>query len=148
MLGEYRGDKRGEVGLGEFAQRHVDKHTERQSRRVRLAPLSRVPDRGAQHVPAECDDHPALLCNWDEVIRMDPPQLRMTPTSQCLDREYPAVGQGDDRLVVDLQLLVTQRVPKPFGECDLMQQLGAKLSIEDLDAALAGRLDPIPVSYT
>jgi hypothetical protein len=66
--------------------------------------------RRAEDPGADRHDQPVLLRERDELVGGDQAPLAVRPAQQRLARGHRAVGERDDRLVVDLELVALERV--------------------------------------
>jgi len=85
---------------------------------------------GVQHPPAERVDEAALLGDGDEGGRRDDAALRVAPADQRLEAGQGAVGQGDQRLVVHLQLAALLGLAQVGLQLEALDHLGAHRRLE------------------
>ena len=108
-----------QVRLQQLARRQVDRHAQR--RQPGALPGRCLFDGAAQHPVADGNDQAGLLGDRDETIRGDAPQRRVLPAQQGLDADDATLPEVDLRLVVQIKLLVAQRMAQrglqrqPFG---------------------------------
>ena len=100
-----------EVGLRELAGRQVHRHRERRRPRGRSSRhCHQLAARLLEHPRADRHDEPGLLGQVDELVRRDQPALGVLPAHQRLGaRRSVAVGERDDRLVEDAELVALER---------------------------------------
>ena len=114
-LGEHVGDVGDDAGLADLSSGEVH----RQQQRVVVAahgPGLRLTARLREHPPAQRHDVPGLLGDRDETVGADPLPGRQVPADQRLDADGHAVGQPDQRLVLEGELARGQRVGHAGGE--------------------------------
>ncbi len=106
--GEQAFDAPRQVRLHQLARRQVHGHAHR--RQPGALPGRRLFDGTAQHPVADGDDQAGLFGDRDEAIRRDAAQRGVLPAQQGLDADDVAMLQVHLRLVVQLELLVAQRM--------------------------------------
>ncbi len=79
---------------------------------------------------ADVADEPTLLCRGDEHVRHQQRAVRLSPAGQRLKADDSVVRQVDDRLVVDDEFVVADRVGKRTAEVALLVGLGEQVVVE------------------
>ena len=98
---------------------------------------------GAQHPLPERDDQPGLLGERNELAGRDHAALRMPPADQRLEaRDLLAAGLGL-RLVVDLELLLGERLAQVVFQHAAGLQAGIHRGLEHAIGAAAVRLGAV-----
>ena len=115
----------------------VDREVERESA---VAPDRGLRARGAQHPPADVDDHPGLLEQGDEEVGIDDAANRVLPAQQRLDAGDRAGLERADRLVDEEELVAIERGAQVELELPVIEHGRVHLGREHDVAVLAGRL--------
>jgi hypothetical protein len=101
-----------------------------------LAPRCGLGDHGADDPVADRLDQAAVLGRRDELGGGDHAALGVVPAQQRLDRDHLAGGDVMDRLVVQLELALSQCPPQPRGQRELAGG-GLRLGGREADRAAA-----------
>src|SRR5215207_2750271 len=121
--------------LSEGALDHLDEAAARELRCGdihgdvdRLSPACRLATGLAQDPLPELDDQPGFFQKRDELRGPDKPTFRVPPADECLQCHHPAGAGLDNRLVMNLELLASERrsqfqLQAPTGS-DLLVHLG------------------------
>ena len=132
----------GQRGLGELASGQVDGQAREVDRGVG-GPARELAAGLAQHPAPERHDQPALLGDRDERAREHDPLLRVAPAHQRLDGDDPALVEVDERLVVELELVVVERAAQVLLELEALHHAPAHAAVEQLEARAAAVLGAI-----
>ena len=128
--GEPRGDRAGEAGGVHVARRDVDGDRHRQPLR---APPGDLGERRLQHVLRQLGHQPGRLGDGDELVRRDPPALRVHPAHQRLQAGDLAV-EADLGLVVQLDLAGVERAAQIAQQAEPVGGVAVALGLVHLDA--------------
>ena len=93
-----------------------------------------------EHPAAELDDLAGFLGRGDERARHYQAVVRVVPAHQRLDAEQFALGEVDDRLVLEEELAALERQVDVLLEAQPLAQLLLHARLEHHEARLAGRL--------
>ena len=131
-----------EVRVVQLAGREVHRDVEVARRRIGCAPAGRLGASGREHLDAEREDEVGLFGDANELVGRDRTELGMREPGERLDAEDARRGDGDDRLVVHVDLVVLERGAQP--ELDLAATFGlhAEVGVEDLDLGATELLRP------
>ena len=92
---------------------------------------------------AERGDEAGLLGEADELGRADDAVARAVPAHERLDAEQPVLGDVEDRLVVDAELLALDGAAQVALGPQAREGVLAHLLVEELVAAAAALLGPV-----
>ena len=141
--GQDLGDRGGEVAVGDLARRDVDRDVERALVGALLVPLEDLAAGALLDPAAQRLDQAALLGDRDEVGRVELPALGVLPADQRLEAGDLAAGEGDDRLVVEAQLVAFDALAQLALDLEPAQRPGPHLGVEELAAGAAPFLGPV-----
>src|SRR6266446_4666706 len=97
----------GQLSIEQVARRQVDRDPDVNTG---LRPGMDLAERLVEHPRRQRLDQVRLFRRWDEVVRRQQPVHRVTPADQRLDLRRLAVDRRHDRLVVEHQLELVDRV--------------------------------------
>jgi hypothetical protein len=100
-----------QVGLSQLVRRKVDIHPHIEVARSATAPFAHLTTDFAQHPVTDRIDQPDLFRKRDKLIGRDQAVLRMLPARQRFEGDHPPTIKGDDRLIVDTQLIALDSAP-------------------------------------
>ena len=142
--GEDLGDRGGEVAVGDLARGEVDRDVERALRRG-AARATRGP--GGRRV--SCTQRPigSIRPLSSAIGTKSPgssrPRSGWSPAHQRLEAGDLAAAQGDQRLVVERQLVALERLAQLALDLEPAQRPGPHLGVEELAAGAAAFLGPV-----
>src|SRR3954469_19712271 len=129
-----------ELGPGELAARHVDGDAEVGGVREALAPGGDLGGRLLEHPAAERRDEAGLLGQADELGRADDAVAGTVPADERLDADQALVGDVEDRLVVDAELLALDGAAQVALGAQPDERVVAHLLVEELVAPASALL--------
>ena len=112
--------------------RNVDADLER--RIERAPPAQRLRGGAAKHPVADLDDEPGLLGDRDEFARRHVAEFGMAPARQRLGLDDAAGADLDDRLIVELDLVVGERSVQIADEAGAGRRRDVKRGRKNLQA--------------
>ena len=130
-IGERAGNDRREIALAELRRGEVDRELD-----VRR-PMRRLGAGAADDPFAEPDDQPGFLRDRDEPVGRNDAQLRVAPPHQGLRAAHAPGREGDDGLVVQLELAARDRRAQVVLERVPRARLGFHLWLEEAEAVAA-----------
>ncbi|RMS43781.1 hypothetical protein ALP65_04634 [Pseudomonas aeruginosa] len=119
-----------QAGPAEIAGAAVDRHP--QPFVAGQVQAAQVAAGASQHPVVELVDHAVGFGQADESVRTEQALGRMAPAHQCLQLVYLAVGEGEDRLVVQLQLVVAQGLAQFLLHLQFLGRPHQQLPAEEL----------------
>src|SRR4051812_8310659 len=129
-----------ELRAGELAARDVDGDAEVGGVREALAPGGDLGGRLLEHPLAERCDEAGLLGQADELGRCDDAVAGAIPADERLDADQALVGDVEDRLVVDAELLALDGAAQVALGAQPDERVLAHLLVEELVAPAAALL--------
>lgn len=112
----------------ELAQGGVD--ADREVMAVLLPPAG-LRARGLDHPPADRVDQAGVLGDRDEPQRGDEPAARLAPAQQCLHCDELVAGQVEDRLVMQDEVILRQRLAHAHGQDQALERLLRPPRVDD-----------------
>ena len=108
-----------------------------------LVPASELAAGLVEHPCANRHDQAGVLGHRDELGREHESADRVIPAQQRFEPGEPGLRQGDDRLVVHLQLVPFERAAKILFQPQSFLRRGEHRRVEDLTSGLAQLLRPV-----
>ncbi len=101
-----------EIGIAQLAARNV--HADEQGRREReeTLPMGELACRARQREASQRNDKAGLLGMGDEIAGRNNSPLGMMPAQQRFEARKRAIGEADDRLIEEIELVFVERAAK------------------------------------
>ena len=126
------------VGAAQLPRRDVEADVRVQPQ---VRPRARLRADLGQHPVPERLDHARALGDGDELARRDQPLTRgIAPAHERLDADHAAVGEPQDRLVVQLELAALDPAPQPRGQLEPRDRVDRAVAVDGDPAACRLRL--------
>ena len=131
-----------EAAVLQLERRDVHAHPRRRARGQPL-PHVRLPAGLLDHPAPHRDDEARLLRDGDELRRRHEAAIRVAPAQQRLRTDHPPGADGEDRLVVEDELVPFERSFKLASRLQAREQLSPHLGLEELHLAPAVQLGSV-----
>ena len=127
------GDPLDQVRLPELLGGEVDGHPDVPPDPGIVAPFRQLPECVVEYPDPDRNDEADGLGDGDELVRRDRAEGRVVPTEQRLEPGDVEARQVEDRLVLEVELIVGERVPELVRQRSAPLGLGPRRPVEDGD---------------